>query len=251
MCQRNWFQAHAELHELKPSNPELWNREAAETIYYGYIGIGNMELFKSAAARRLAHAFNADGRVYLNRWYPPFVLPLYLSTVANYLCTVRGSVPASVLNLALFCVFPRLLASFQLLASQTVPTSCVSDCAKFLRLRLCQLLASQTVPTSCVSDCANFLRLSAKFAANNLQQKIIMHPTCFQSHNTYFILHDALPCHRSDQTYYVLLMALFSPNGTTGLLPLDWRAGSDRFCHKMSACSASVFLLFVIHFGLV
>jgi len=63
-----WFQKYREDHGLIPQDPAFWRASGALANYVGYVGMGDLDFFRSQRVRNLAHALNEDGRVYLNRW---------------------------------------------------------------------------------------------------------------------------------------------------------------------------------------
>lgn len=73
-----WMQSYAKSHRLTPKNPEVWlegqpQDEPLKTldlswIYKGYVGMGDLEFFRSPQVQALAQAFNEDGGIYLHRW---------------------------------------------------------------------------------------------------------------------------------------------------------------------------------------
>jgi hypothetical protein len=63
-----WFQEYQQAQGLTPHDPLLWDPLGARVNYVGYVGMGDLDFFKSEPVRRLAEALNEDGRVYLNRW---------------------------------------------------------------------------------------------------------------------------------------------------------------------------------------
>jgi len=63
-----WFEQYQLTHGLTPQDPIFFKEKGARVNYIGYIGMGDLDFFRSKPVRRLAEAFNEDGRVYLNRW---------------------------------------------------------------------------------------------------------------------------------------------------------------------------------------
>jgi len=63
-----WFQKYQQDNALTPQDPIFWREGGAWVNYVGYAGMGDLEFFRSERVRKLAEAFNKDGRVYLNRW---------------------------------------------------------------------------------------------------------------------------------------------------------------------------------------
>ena len=53
-------------------------------IYYGNVGVGDLDFFRRDDVRALARAFNADGRVYLNRWSDQTYYVLLLALFAAH-----------------------------------------------------------------------------------------------------------------------------------------------------------------------
>jgi hypothetical protein len=72
----DWFQEYQQTHGLTPQDPAIWNEHLAEQVYVGYAGMGDLDFFRSEPVRKLAEAFNEDGRVYLNRWSDQTYYPL-------------------------------------------------------------------------------------------------------------------------------------------------------------------------------
>jgi hypothetical protein len=76
-----WFEQYREAHGLTPQDRVYWKPVLPQIVYVGYAGMGDLDFFRSEPVRRVADAFNEDGRVYLNRWsdqtYYPFVLALF------------------------------------------------------------------------------------------------------------------------------------------------------------------------------
>jgi hypothetical protein len=63
-----WFEQYQLTHGLTPQDPVFFRHHGAKVNYVGYVGMGDLEFFRSEPVRKLAKAFNEDGRVYLNRW---------------------------------------------------------------------------------------------------------------------------------------------------------------------------------------
>ncbi|CAK0814427.1 unnamed protein product [Prorocentrum cordatum] len=63
-----WFQKYQQDNGLTPQDPHFWRESSAMVNYVGYAGMGDLDFFRSEPVRKLAEAFNNDGRVYLNRW---------------------------------------------------------------------------------------------------------------------------------------------------------------------------------------
>ena len=56
----------------------------AMTVYFGNIGVGNLDFFRREDVRAVARAFNADGRIYLNRWSDQTYYVLLLALFARH-----------------------------------------------------------------------------------------------------------------------------------------------------------------------
>jgi len=63
-----WFEQYQQTHGLSPQDPIFWREIGATVDYVGYVGMGDLDFFRSNRVRKLAKAFNEDGRIYLNRW---------------------------------------------------------------------------------------------------------------------------------------------------------------------------------------
>jgi len=63
-----WFEEYQQAQDLTPGDPVMWNALGARVNYVGYVGMGDLDFFRSGPVRRLSKALNEDGRVYLNRW---------------------------------------------------------------------------------------------------------------------------------------------------------------------------------------
>jgi hypothetical protein len=63
-----WFLKYQQDNGLTPQDHTFWRPEGAIVNYVGYAGMGDLDFFRSERVRKLADAFNKDGRVYLNRW---------------------------------------------------------------------------------------------------------------------------------------------------------------------------------------
>jgi len=63
-----WFHEYQQAQGLTPQDPSLFNELGARVNYVGYVGMGDLDFFRSEPVRKLAEALNQDGRVYLNRW---------------------------------------------------------------------------------------------------------------------------------------------------------------------------------------
>jgi len=76
-----WFQQYQQTHGLTPQDRVYWKPVLSNIVYVGYAGMGDLDFFRSERVRKVAEAFNEDGRVYINRWsdqtYYPFVLALF------------------------------------------------------------------------------------------------------------------------------------------------------------------------------
>jgi len=79
-----WFQKYQQDHGLVPQDPRLWRESGAMVNYVGYVGMGDLDFFRSNAVRTLARALNADGRVYLNRWSDQTYYVLLFALFANH-----------------------------------------------------------------------------------------------------------------------------------------------------------------------
>jgi len=64
----DWFQQYANNNSIMYADGKIWNHRPDEGTYIGYIGVGDLNWFRSEKVMKLARAFNDDGRVYLNRW---------------------------------------------------------------------------------------------------------------------------------------------------------------------------------------
>jgi hypothetical protein len=63
-----WFQEYQQAQGLTPHDHLFFDPLGARVNYVGYVGMGDLDFFRSEPVRRLAKALNEDGRVYLNRW---------------------------------------------------------------------------------------------------------------------------------------------------------------------------------------
>jgi len=63
-----WFQDYQQAMELTPKDTVFWDQLGAHVNYVGYVGMGDLDFFRSKPVRMLAEALNEDGRIYLNRW---------------------------------------------------------------------------------------------------------------------------------------------------------------------------------------
>lgn len=68
-----WFANYSKAEKLKPQDPSLWasmgtDDPKSKVVYKGYASLGDLNFFKSEQVRKLANAFNEDGRVYTKRW---------------------------------------------------------------------------------------------------------------------------------------------------------------------------------------
>jgi len=63
-----WFSDYQKSHGLVPHDDLFWRPEGARVNYVGYIGMGDLDFFRSEQVHKLAEALNEDGRIYLNRW---------------------------------------------------------------------------------------------------------------------------------------------------------------------------------------
>jgi len=63
-----WFQQYQQAHGLTAGDDLFFSELGARVNYVGYVGMGDLDFFRSKPVRSLARALNEDGRVYLNRW---------------------------------------------------------------------------------------------------------------------------------------------------------------------------------------
>merc|ERR550525_1246714 len=63
-----WFSSYAKSNGIMPVDTTIWGSQITTGVYTGYIGVGDLNFFRSHRVAQLAHAFNEDGRVYLARW---------------------------------------------------------------------------------------------------------------------------------------------------------------------------------------
>jgi len=63
-----WFDQYRQTQGLTAKDPIFFREHGARVNYVGYVGMGDLDFFRSEKVRKLAEAFNADGRIYLNRW---------------------------------------------------------------------------------------------------------------------------------------------------------------------------------------
>jgi hypothetical protein len=80
----DWFSQYQETHGLIPKDPIFFKPEGSRLNYVGYVGMGDLEFFRSEPVRSLAKALNEDGRIYLNRWSDQTYYPLLLALFENH-----------------------------------------------------------------------------------------------------------------------------------------------------------------------
>merc|ERR1740121_680675 len=74
-----WFTKYKEENGLVPQDRAFFKLKGARVDYVGYVGMGDLDFFRSEKVRKLATALNEDGRVYLNRWSDQTYYVLLLS----------------------------------------------------------------------------------------------------------------------------------------------------------------------------
>jgi len=64
-----WFESYRDQNDLAAGKDEIfWGENGAHVNYVGFATMGDLNFFRSERVRKLAHAINEDGRIYLNRW---------------------------------------------------------------------------------------------------------------------------------------------------------------------------------------
>merc|ERR1719188_1884042 len=79
-----WFHWYQEAHGLVPQDTVFWKPKTSRMNYVGYVNMGDLDFFRSDKVRKLAAAFNEDGRVYLNRWSDQTYFPLLFALFENH-----------------------------------------------------------------------------------------------------------------------------------------------------------------------
>jgi len=79
-----WFSDYQKSHGLVPHDDLFWRPEGARVNYVGYIGMGDLDFFRSEQVHKLAEALNEDGRIYLNRWSDQTYYPLLFALFENH-----------------------------------------------------------------------------------------------------------------------------------------------------------------------
>jgi hypothetical protein len=79
-----WFLKYQQDSGLIPQDTYLWKESSASINYVGYVGMGDLDFFRSERVRKLAGALNEDGRVYLNRWSDQTYYVLLLALFENH-----------------------------------------------------------------------------------------------------------------------------------------------------------------------
>jgi len=79
-----WFHKYQEDHGLTPQDPSFFRESGAMVNYVGYVGMGDLDFFRSEQVHKLAEALNEDGRIYLNRWSDQTYYPLLLGLFENH-----------------------------------------------------------------------------------------------------------------------------------------------------------------------
>jgi len=79
-----WFQQYQQAHGLTAGDDLFFSELGARVNYVGYVGMGDLDFFRSKPVRSLARALNEDGRVYLNRWSDQTYYVLLLALFENH-----------------------------------------------------------------------------------------------------------------------------------------------------------------------
>ncbi|CAK0910530.1 unnamed protein product [Prorocentrum cordatum] len=79
-----WFLKYQQDNGLTPQDTHIWGESASMINYVGYVGMGDLDFFRSERVRKLAAALNEDGRVYLNRWSDQTYYVLLLALFENH-----------------------------------------------------------------------------------------------------------------------------------------------------------------------
>merc|ERR1740121_39661 len=79
-----WFTKYKEENGLVPQDRAFFKLKGARVDYVGYVGMGDLDFFRSEHVRKLAAALNEDGRVYLNRWSDQTYYVLLLTLFENH-----------------------------------------------------------------------------------------------------------------------------------------------------------------------
>lgn len=79
-----WFLKYQQDNGLTPQDTLFWRESSASMNYVGYVGMGDLDFFRSERVRKLAGALNEDGRVYLNRWSDQTYYVLLLALFENH-----------------------------------------------------------------------------------------------------------------------------------------------------------------------